>query len=107
MGLPILLPWAVFVWRVILGIGLAFELWNAFDNEAGDTLSELVVVRMAQFPWFHGAITGLLLWLLIHWQALGDPSRGMALIGAPWIVGFMAVSVAVVYALHAVGVLNG
>jgi hypothetical protein len=52
--------------RCLGAFGIAWESRPLLRRDAGDTLSELVTTRMAEYVWLHGAILGFLVWLLFH-----------------------------------------
>ena len=87
-------PTALLIWRVIYGIGIAFEVWNVVDNEPGDTLSEVVVHQTAQYAWLDGALPGFFAWLVIHWSFFHDSQQGMRLVGAWQPAAFVVAGVA-------------
>ena len=95
LQLPQLSGWAVWAWRAVYIPGILLEVSQFIDNDAGDTLSELIVYRMAQSWIFHGAFAGFLIWCMLHWRILSDPSRGMMLATGWWVLEFVAVGVAV------------
>lgn len=80
---------AVWTWRAILAFGIAWELRGLVRRGAGDTLSELVVHRAADYVWFHGALLGFMFWLLFHWQLIGDPRDGLRLNGLTAVLIFV------------------
>ncbi len=93
--LPQLSDSAVWIWRAIYIPGIVFEISQVIDRDEGDTLSELLVYRFAQSWVFHGAFAGFVVWAAIHWRLFDDPNKGMALTGAWWLLGFVAVGVAI------------
>jgi len=92
-------PWAVAIWRMIYIPGIIFEVTQAVDGDAGDTLSELLVARFTQSWAFHGAFTGFFIWAVIHWRLFDNPAKGMALVGPWWVLSFTLAGIGLRYAV--------